>query len=141
MGLLYEAHLPGASIGSLCHVSASGSTGVEAEVIGFKDKRVLLMPFEQVNGVNVLNVGSRRGHVQLHDGAIGLCQEDGIEHADVVELAVVRQGKHTIDADALFVDLLREKILLRMIWVLQNRQGLHKRAVVVSKIKNVRRYD
>ncbi|HTL12730.1 MAG TPA: FliI/YscN family ATPase, partial [Bdellovibrionota bacterium] len=52
VGLLYEAHLPGASIGSLCHVSAAGNSGVEAEVIGFKDKRVLLMPFEQVNGVN-----------------------------------------------------------------------------------------
>ncbi|MCC7441681.1 MAG: FliI/YscN family ATPase [Bdellovibrionales bacterium] len=48
MGLLYEAHLPGASVGSLCQISS----GAEAEVIGFRDKRVLLMPFDQAQGVN-----------------------------------------------------------------------------------------
>jgi len=55
-GLLYEAHLPGAAVGSLCRIVTSGDlrspTGVDAEVIGFKDKRVLLMPFEEVHGVN-----------------------------------------------------------------------------------------
>lgn len=52
MGLLYEAHLPGASVGSLCRVSTSTGSNVDAEVIGFRDKRILLMPFDQVQGVN-----------------------------------------------------------------------------------------
>lgn len=60
LGLIYEAHLPGASIGSICKIlsnqsnssSVGSSVGVDAEVIGFRDKKVLLMPFEDVKGVN-----------------------------------------------------------------------------------------
>ena len=59
LGLLYEAHLPGASVGSLCRILSSDQTGlggsddgVDAEVIGFRDKRVMLMPFEDAPGVN-----------------------------------------------------------------------------------------
>jgi flagellum-specific ATP synthase len=56
LGLLYEAHLPGAAIGSMCRILSSGDPhsdhGIEAEVIGFKDKKVLLMPFEDVPGVH-----------------------------------------------------------------------------------------
>ena len=50
MGLIYEAHLPGAAIGSICRILTSedpaNERGVDAEVIGFRDKRVMLMPFE-----------------------------------------------------------------------------------------------
>ncbi|MBI2712118.1 MAG: FliI/YscN family ATPase [Bdellovibrio sp.] len=56
MGLAFEAHLPGAALGSICQIITSGDphaeTGVEAEVVGFRDKRVLLMPFEDVSGLN-----------------------------------------------------------------------------------------
>jgi len=56
LGLIYEAHLPGAGVGSLCRIIPNGDPasdrGVDAEVIGFRDKRVLLMPFEDVAGVN-----------------------------------------------------------------------------------------
>ena len=56
LGLVYEAHLPGASIGSRCTIvtnsSSNNSDGVDAEVIGFKDKRVYLMPLEPVYGIN-----------------------------------------------------------------------------------------
>lgn len=56
VGLVYEAHLPGASIGSLCRILSSNDPtsdeGVDAEVIGFRDKRVMLMPFDDAHGVN-----------------------------------------------------------------------------------------
>lgn len=56
MGLIYEAHLPGASVGSICQLITDGDphskVGVEAEVIGFRDKKVLLMPFDDPIGVN-----------------------------------------------------------------------------------------
>jgi flagellum-specific ATP synthase len=56
LGLVYEAHLPGASVGSICRILASDNPdnehGVDAEVIGFRDKRVMLMPFEDPVGVN-----------------------------------------------------------------------------------------
>src|SRR2546423_14339100 len=56
MGLMYEAHLPGAAIGSICRIQASHDSkseeGIEAEVVGFRDKRVMLMPFEETQGIS-----------------------------------------------------------------------------------------
>ncbi len=57
MGLVYEVHLPGAAVGSLCTIYPDSNTkshkGIDAEVIGFNEKHVLLMPFEDVQGVNI----------------------------------------------------------------------------------------
>jgi flagellum-specific ATP synthase len=67
IGMVYEAVLPGASIGSICRILTAdlGATkplhldertdalpGVDAEVIGFRDKRVVLMPFSEARGVS-----------------------------------------------------------------------------------------
>jgi flagellum-specific ATP synthase len=59
LGMIYEAHLPGAAVGSLCRIytsegsgSAAEDSGIDAEVIGFRDKRVMLMPFEEATGIN-----------------------------------------------------------------------------------------
>lgn len=53
VGLMFEAHLPGASVGSICKVHTHlGQPPIEAEVIGFRDRRVLLMPFDDATGVN-----------------------------------------------------------------------------------------
>ncbi len=55
VGMVFEAHLPGARVGSLCRIEtdrAPGSPTVQAEVIGFRDKRVLLMPFDDAIGIN-----------------------------------------------------------------------------------------
>lgn len=56
VGLLYEARLPGASIGSLCDIEVnpgvSGGRVIHGEVVGFRGQSVLLMPFEESYGVN-----------------------------------------------------------------------------------------
>lgn len=56
MGLTFEAILPGAAIGSLCDILPNPLTDpftkYEAEVVGFNEKRVVLMPFEEVHGIN-----------------------------------------------------------------------------------------
>jgi len=56
LGLIYEAHLPGAAVGSICRILSSrdprADEGVDAEVVGFRDKRVILMPFDDATGVN-----------------------------------------------------------------------------------------
>lgn len=57
VGLVYEAYLPGAAVGSIVEIHGAGPWGalrspIEAEVIGFRDKRVMLMPFEDGHGVN-----------------------------------------------------------------------------------------
>ncbi len=50
VGLLYEAYLPGASTGSRCVIH--GEKTIEAEVVGFKDRKAYLMPFEEVVGIH-----------------------------------------------------------------------------------------
>lgn len=67
IGMVFEAILPGASVGSICRIltSESGASkplrldvsagelpGVDAEVIGFREKRVVLMPFGEARGVS-----------------------------------------------------------------------------------------
>jgi flagellum-specific ATP synthase len=55
-GLIYEAHLPGAAVGSLCEIitdpTLSDSPRIEAEVVGFLEKKVQLMPFDDVPGIH-----------------------------------------------------------------------------------------
>ncbi len=54
LGLVYEAYLPGASVGSLVEITVNERTGLacDAEVIGFRDQRVYLMPLTEVSGVH-----------------------------------------------------------------------------------------
>ena len=78
MGLLYEASLPGAGVGSICQISrihsSSVDSGIEAEVIGFKDRKVLLMPFEDAPGVNndsLVILKSKSSTITLSDSLLG----------------------------------------------------------------------
>lgn len=50
-GLVAEGHGPGLSVGSLCVIENSEGKNVQAEVVGFKDKRVIIMPFGEMRGV------------------------------------------------------------------------------------------
>lgn len=53
-GLLIKGYLPGASLGSLCEIQPAGSDRVFlAEVIGFKDRSVLMMPLSEMRGVGL----------------------------------------------------------------------------------------
>lgn len=56
LGMVYEAHLPGISVGSLCRIFTSDDpdscTGVDAEVIGFKNRHIILMPLDELPGVS-----------------------------------------------------------------------------------------
>jgi flagellum-specific ATP synthase len=57
VGLTVESIGPAAKLGDLCHIIAQDTNQViRAEVVGFRDDRVLLMPYEQPEGVGL---GSR----------------------------------------------------------------------------------
>lgn len=78
MGLAFEAHLPGAALGSICQIITSGDphteVGVEAEVVGFRDKRILLMPFEDITGMNndsLVLLKKRASTVTVSDDLLG----------------------------------------------------------------------
>jgi flagellum-specific ATP synthase len=51
-GLVIEAHGPDARLGELCHVESRYGSDIPAEVIGFRDGRVLLMPYGHVHGIS-----------------------------------------------------------------------------------------
>ncbi|MEW6057833.1 MAG: FliI/YscN family ATPase [Bdellovibrionota bacterium] len=63
VGLTFEGYLPGASVGSLVRIVSSNSheisadpltheNYIDAEVIGFRDKKVILMPLAEARGVS-----------------------------------------------------------------------------------------
>jgi flagellum-specific ATP synthase len=53
-GMLIKGFLPGASLGSLCEIHPSGTEKTfKAEVVGFKDKSVLMMPLGEMRGVGL----------------------------------------------------------------------------------------
>ncbi len=53
-GLLIKGYLPGASVGSICSIkSSSQQKELLAEVVGFKDKTVLMMALHDMRGVSL----------------------------------------------------------------------------------------
>jgi flagellum-specific ATP synthase len=53
-GLVVEAVGPDAFVGEMCEIHARDrGTPVEAEVLGLKDGKVLLMPYDELDGVNL----------------------------------------------------------------------------------------
>lgn len=62
VGLTIESVGPDAKLNDLCQILVSGSEPVLAEVVGFKEKRVLLMPFENMEGVGPGCVVENMGH-------------------------------------------------------------------------------
>ena len=78
LGLLYEAYLPGGSVGSICEIVLNEhdpfAQPVEAEVVGFKDKRVYLMPYDEVSGINhnsVVKLKSRASNFLVSESLLG----------------------------------------------------------------------
>ena len=53
VGLTIESIGPDAKLNDVCHILLKDQPGryVNAEVVGFKDKRIILMPFEAVDGI------------------------------------------------------------------------------------------
>jgi flagellum-specific ATP synthase len=62
-GLVAEANGPGLSVGSLCAIKDSEGRDIQAEVVGFKNKRVIIMPFGEMRGIKpgsrVVDIGRR----------------------------------------------------------------------------------
>lgn len=53
-GMLIKGYLPGASLGSICRIQPAGAErSFIAEVVGFKDRSVLMMPLTEMRGVGL----------------------------------------------------------------------------------------
>lgn len=53
VGLTIEAEGPDVSIGNCCKINTRDGKSVLAEVVGFKDKKILLMPYGDIEGVGL----------------------------------------------------------------------------------------
>lgn len=62
VGLTIESEGPEANIGELCYLNTlHGHNSISAEVVGFKDNKVLLMPLGEMNGVGPGSVVTATG--------------------------------------------------------------------------------
>jgi len=52
LGLVIEAQGPPVSVGELCTIIANGGRRIAAEVVGFRDQKVLLMPLGDMKGIH-----------------------------------------------------------------------------------------
>ncbi len=75
VGLVVEGHGPGSSMGGLCEIySKQSNNSIMAEVVGFRDKRVLLMPLGDLSGIGPgSTIISRKSHpnVKVGDDLLG----------------------------------------------------------------------
>lgn len=76
VGLTVESAGPDAKLGDTCTIfpETEGAKPVLAEVVGFKDKKTLLMPYESVDGVGLNSLVRNMGvplSVQVNDDMLG----------------------------------------------------------------------
>ena len=77
VGLTIESAGPDAKLGDLCRIypeSDDEQTPILAEVVGFKDKKTLLMPYESVDGIGLGCMVENTGYplsVQVSDKLLG----------------------------------------------------------------------
>jgi flagellar biosynthesis/type III secretory pathway ATPase len=53
VGLLVESRGPSVAIGDFCEIHTSGGRRIRTQVIGFRDGRVLSMPLEEIDGLQL----------------------------------------------------------------------------------------
>ncbi len=63
VGLTIEADGPQASIGDLCNINVLKGSPIKAEVVGFKDEKVLLMPLGEMTGISPGSLVSANGDI------------------------------------------------------------------------------
>ncbi|MDD6428168.1 MAG: flagellar protein export ATPase FliI [Lachnospiraceae bacterium] len=61
VGLTIESVGPGARLNDLCMIETATGSRVMAEVVGFNDKKLILMPFEATEGISVGSVVKNTG--------------------------------------------------------------------------------
>jgi flagellum-specific ATP synthase len=72
VGLLIESRGPSAAIGDFCEVQTSGGRIVRTQVIGFRNGRVLSMPLEEIDGLQLSDTVTARSEDARVDVGSGL---------------------------------------------------------------------
>ena len=100
-GLTIESVGPNAKLSDLCRiiVDKNKDISIMAEVVGFRDKRLLLMPYESVDGLGVGCIVENTGHplsVYVGDEMLGHTLDGMGRPTDVEELAL--REEYPVDA-------------------------------------------
>ena len=72
VGLLIESRGPSAAIGDFCEVRTAAGRSIRTQVIGFRNGRVLSMPLEEIDGLQLGNEVTARSEDARVDVGIGL---------------------------------------------------------------------
>jgi flagellum-specific ATP synthase len=74
-GFVTEADGPATQLGSICHIYPAGNLPrVKAEVLGFRDNRVLLVPLGEIRGIapgNRVVARDQNASIEVGDGLLG----------------------------------------------------------------------
>ncbi len=74
VGLLIESRGPSAAIGDFCEVRTAGGRSIRTQVIGFRNGRVLSMPLEEIDGLQLgdaVTARSEDARVDVGPGLLG----------------------------------------------------------------------
>jgi flagellum-specific ATP synthase len=74
VGLLIESRGPNVAIGDFCEIRASGGRTIRTQVIGFRNGRVLSMPLEEIDGLQLgdaIAARSEDARVEVGKGLLG----------------------------------------------------------------------
>ncbi|MCI9492885.1 MAG: flagellar protein export ATPase FliI [Lachnospiraceae bacterium] len=101
VGLTIESVGPNAKLNDLCRiiVDQNRNISIMAEVVGFRDKRLLLMPYESVEGLGVGCIVENTGHplsVYVGDEMLGHTLDGMGRPTDIEELAL--REEYPVDA-------------------------------------------
>lgn len=96
VGLTIESLGPDAKLNDLCRIliDRENDVSVMAEVVGFRDKHILLMPFENVEGIGVGCIVENTGHplsVMVDDNILGHTLDGLGRPTDVEELELKKE--------------------------------------------------
>jgi flagellum-specific ATP synthase len=73
-GLLVESRGPSVAIGDFCEIQTSGGRRIRTQTIGFRNGRVLSMPLEEIDGLQLgdtLSARSQDARVEVAPGLLG----------------------------------------------------------------------
>lgn len=75
VGLVVEGYGPATSVGDICDIYPNkDATPIKAEVVGFKDNRVLLMPLGGMLGISpgsLITSSAKRADIKVGEGCLG----------------------------------------------------------------------
>jgi len=102
IGLTIESLGPGANINDLCIIYSNNKSnkGTYAEVVGFRDNRILLMPYGSVEGIGVGSLVESTGapfHVDVGYNMLGLAV-DGLGRPIDAAKTFDKEGSYSVEA-------------------------------------------